>query len=62
MTFNQKEYTIKYIKENRARFLVDLTKEEKKELDEILKEDNLTKAEFLRQAIKQYKKARAKKS
>lgn len=58
MTFNQKEYTLLYNKENYARFLVDLPKDDKKELDEILKQDKMTKADFLRWAIKKYKKTR----
>lgn len=58
MAFNQKEYTIAYNKENYSRFLVDLPKKDKEELDKILKEDNMTKADFLRRAIKKYKKTR----
>lgn len=58
MTFNQKEYIIAYKKENYSRFLVDLPKKDKEEMDKILKEDKLTKAEFLRWAIKEYKKTR----
>ena len=58
MKFNKKEYDIKYNKEHYSRFLVDLPKEEKEELDRLLKEKGITKAEFLRDAIKKIKKAK----
>lgn len=58
--FNKKKYDIKFRKEKYSRFLVDLPKEVKQELDTILKEDGLTKATFLKLAISQYKKTRFK--
>lgn len=58
--FNQNKYIQQYHKENYARFLVDLPKEEKEEFDRILKDNHLSKAEFLRQAIKDFKKKKTK--
>lgn len=58
MAFNQKKYTQEYIKANYSRFLVDMPKKEKEELDKMLTEDGITKAEFLRKAIQTYKKTR----
>jgi hypothetical protein len=58
MAFNQTKYIIAYNKENYARFLVDLPKKDKEDLDKILKEDKMTKADFLRWAINEYKKTR----
>lgn len=49
--FNQKEYIQNYQKEHYSAFKVDLKKEEKEELDVLLKKGNLTKAQFLRNAI-----------
>ena len=46
--FNQKAYINKYKKEHYSTFKVELPKETKKELDEILKIQNLTKAQFLK--------------
>lgn len=60
MAFNQKKYTQEYNKKNYSRFLVDIPKEVKQELDKMLEEDGLTKADFLRKAIKDYKKTRSK--
>ena len=58
MAFNQKEYNMKYNKENYSRFLVDLPKKVKEEPDELLKKNNMTKADFLRWAIDKFKKTR----
>ena len=60
MKFNQNKYIQQYNKEHYKTFKVDLPKKDKEELDGMLKEDNLTKAEFLKRAIEQYKKARNK--
>lgn len=54
--FNQKEYIQNYQKEHYATFKVDLKKEEKIELDSLLEKNNLTKAQFLRNAIQELKK------
>ena len=53
--FNQKEYINKYKKEHYSTFKVELPKATKKELDEILKLQNLTKSQFLRNAINDLK-------
>ena len=53
--FNQNEYQKKWKKEKKAQFKVDLNKEEKKELDELLEKEKITKAQFLRNAIKDFK-------
>ena len=45
--FNQNEYLNQYKKDHYSTFKVDLKKEEKKELDILLKECNLTKKQFL---------------
>lgn len=55
--FNQIKYQIEYNKHHYSTFKVDLKKEELKKLNKTLKNLNLTKAEFLRQAIEElYKK------
>lgn len=54
--FNQKEYIKDFHKLNYSQFKVDLKKEEKEELDILLKKKNLTKAQFLRNAIEELKK------
>lgn len=56
--FNQKEYIIQYKKEHYSTFKVDLLKDEKKALDKILKNENMTKTEFLRKSIIEFKKER----
>lgn len=56
--FNQKEYIIQYKKEHYSTFKVDLLKDEKKALDKILKNENMTKTEFLRKSIIDFKKER----
>lgn len=50
--FNQPKYIQKYNKEHYKSFKVDLKKEEWEQLEKLLKEKGLTKAEFLRDAIK----------
>lgn len=54
--FDQKKYLQKYNKEHYSRFLVDLKTEELEELNKLLKEKQITKADFLRNAIKDLKK------
>lgn len=54
--FNQKEYIKDFHKLNYSQFKVDLKKEEKEELDNLLMKKNLTKAQFLRNAIEELKK------
>lgn len=53
--FNQAEYIKEFNKTHYSTFKVDLKKEEKEELDNFLKKKNLTKAGFLRNAIKDLK-------
>lgn len=50
-----KEYKIKYNKEHYKAFKVDLKKEELEALEKKLKEKQLSKAQFLRNAIKKLK-------
>lgn len=54
--FNQQEYIQKYNKEHYKTFKVDLKKHELEELNELLKKNSLTKAQFLRNAIEKLKK------
>ena len=54
--FDQNKYIQQYHKEHYSRFLVDLPKEVKQELDDLLKKNGITKAQFLRWAIEQFKK------
>ena len=59
--FNQTKYINQYAREHYSRFHVDLLKDDKIELDKMLKEDGISKAEFLRNAIEEYKLKRSKK-
>lgn len=52
MAFNQKEYINNYKKENYKTFKVEMQKQEKEHLDNLLKDNNLKGAEFLRLSIK----------
>lgn len=52
MAFNKREYDNNYDKEHYSQFKAKLKKEEKKELDEFLKKNNLTKPEFIRISFK----------
>lgn len=54
--FNQNKYIQEYKKEHYKTFKVDLKNEEWEQLEKLLKEKKLTKAEFLRRAIKELKK------
>ena len=56
--FNQKEYIAQYKKEHYLTFKADLLKDEKKAFDKILKNENMTKTEFLRKSIIEFKKER----
>lgn len=53
--FNKREYDVSYKKEHKAQFKVDLNKNEKINLDLILKEYNISQADFLRNAIREFK-------
>ena len=50
--FNQVKYIQQYNKEHYKTFKVDLKIEEMEKLEKILKEKGMTKAQFLRDAIK----------
>lgn len=54
--FNQQEYIQEYNKAHYRAFKVDLKTEEIEELNKLLKEKGLTKAQFLRKAIERLKK------
>lgn len=54
--FDQNKYIQKYQNEHYSIFKVKLKKEEKKELDELLKKANLNQAQFLRNSINELKK------
>ena len=58
---NQKEYINNYKKEHYSAFKVNLKKEEKQELDKLLKESNLTKTRFLKNAIAELKEKKVNK-
>ena len=53
--FNQLEYIKEYNKEHYKAFKVDLKKEELDNINKLLKENNMTKAYFLRLSIKALK-------
>ena len=53
--FDQTKYIMAYRKKHKAQFNVDLNIEEKEELEALLKEHGLTKAQFLRSAINELK-------
>lgn len=53
--FDEKKYKNEYDKEHYSQFKVKFKKEEKKELDELLALHNITKTEFLKKAILDYK-------
>lgn len=56
--FDQKKYIQEYNKQHYKAFKVDLKVEELESLDELLKKHNLTKAQFLRDAIEALKKTK----
>ena len=53
--FNQNAYVYQYKKEHYSIFKVELKKEEKKEIDDLLKKLNIKKVDFLKNAIKNLK-------
>ena len=53
--FNQKKYKQEYAKAHYTEFRVSLLKEENTELENTLKKYNLSKAQFLRKAIRNFK-------
>ncbi len=53
--FNQSKYIRSYIKEHKSTFSVDLNKDEMIDLNEMLKMYNLSKAQFLRNSIYNFK-------
>lgn len=55
--FNQQRYIQNYNKEHYKTFKVDLKKDEIEELEDLLKKKKLSKAQFLRNAISQFKKS-----
>lgn len=57
MKFNQSKYIQEYNKEHYKTFKVDLKVEEWNEINELLNKKGMTKAQFLREAIKQLKKS-----
>lgn len=56
MEFNQQQYIQDYNKAHYRAFKVDLKIEELEELNDLLEKKGLTKAQFLRDAIKKLKK------
>lgn len=54
--FNQNKYIQEYRKNKKKQFNVDLNKDEAEELEQLLKEKELTKAQFIRNAIEELKK------
>ena len=53
--FNQKEYIIQYRKKHKKQFNVDLNNKEYDDLIKLLKEKNLTKVQFVRNAYEELK-------
>ena len=54
--FNQKIYIQEYIKEHKKQFKVDLNIDEYNELKVLLKKNNLSNVQFVRNAIAELKK------
>lgn len=54
--FNKKEYDYNYLKEHYGTFSAKLKKDETKKINELLKEKNMNKAEFVRWAYNKLKK------
>ena len=54
--FNQSKYIQEYRKSKKKQFNVDLNKDEAEELEQLLKEKELTKVQFIRNAIEELKK------
>lgn len=53
--FDKSKYDMSYRKTHKAQVYVDLNKDEKEELDSLLSENGMTKAELFRNAIQQLK-------
>lgn len=53
--FDKIKYDMDYRKKHKSQFNVDINKEEKDEIDALLKNNGITKADFLRNAIRKYK-------
>ena len=53
--FNQMKYIKEYNKDHYKTFKVDLKKDEWEEIDSLLKEKGITKAQFIRDAIERLK-------
>lgn len=51
MAFDKAKYDIEYKKKNKKQFKVELNLDEMDELNELLKKYNLTKIQFVRNAI-----------
>ena len=60
--FNQQEYINNFNKVKYTQFNVRLSKEEKMELDELLRKANISGAEFIKNSIKKLKEEVNKKS
>lgn len=54
--FNKKEYDMLYKRNNYKKLSVDMKIKDYEELNKLLEEKNLTKAQFLRNAIEDLKK------
>lgn len=55
MAFNQNKYIQEYIRLNKKQFKVDLNIDEYQELKELLKKNNLSNVQFVRNAINDLK-------
>lgn len=53
--FDKTKYDMDYRKKHKSQFNVDINKEEKDEIDALLKNNGMTKTDFLRNAIRKYK-------
>ena len=58
--FNQTDYIREYNKSHYSNLKITLKKEEKEELDQLLKENGWTKPQFIRIAIEALKKGKDK--
>lgn len=61
MAFNQSKYITTWQKENKKQFKVSLDLNEFEEADKLLKENNLSKIDFVRLALKNLKNGTLKK-
>lgn len=58
MAFNKREYDNNYDKEHYSQFKAKLKIEEKESLDNLLENENMTKTDFLKQSIYEFKKGK----